>query len=82
MFFRQGEQHDGIYLIESTRTVFYTAPAGQEITLGHWMAGNFCGGPTSSPKIRRPPRGAGRDAEKTANCFADATSIYCFAAGL
>jgi CRP-like cAMP-binding protein len=25
--------------------VFYTAPAGREITLADWMAGNFCGGP-------------------------------------
>ena len=58
--FRQGEQHDGIYLIESgLARVFYTAPAGQEITLAYWTAGNFCGGPTSSPRIRRPPRGTG-----------------------
>jgi len=44
--FRQGEQHDGIYLIESGLVrVFYTAPAGREITLAYWTAGNFCGGP-------------------------------------
>jgi CRP-like cAMP-binding protein len=44
--FRQGEPHDGIFLIESGLVrVFYTAPAGREITLAYWMAGNFCGGP-------------------------------------
>ena len=44
--FRQGEQHDGIFLIESGLVrVFYTAPSGREITLAYWMAGNFCGGP-------------------------------------
>lgn len=44
--FRQGERHDGIFLIESGIVrVFYTAPAGREITLAYWMAGNFCGGP-------------------------------------
>ena len=46
--FRQGEPHDGIFLIESgLARVFYTAPAGREITLAYWMAGNFCGGPRS-----------------------------------
>lgn len=44
--FRQGEPHDGIFLIESGLVrVFYTAPTGREITLAYWMAGNFCGGP-------------------------------------
>jgi CRP-like cAMP-binding protein len=44
--FRQGEPHDGIYLIETGLTrVFYTAPTGREITLAYWMPGNFCGGP-------------------------------------
>ncbi len=44
--FRQGEQHDGIYLVESGLVrVFYTSPSGREITLAYWSAGNFCGGP-------------------------------------
>jgi CRP-like cAMP-binding protein len=44
--FRQGERHDGIFLIESGLVrVFYTAPTGREITLAYWTAGNFCGGP-------------------------------------
>jgi CRP/FNR family transcriptional regulator, cyclic AMP receptor protein len=44
--FRQGERHDGIFLIESGLVrVFYTASTGREITLAYWMAGNFCGGP-------------------------------------
>ena len=44
--FRQGDVHDGIFLIESglIRT-FYTAPSGREITLAYWEAGNFAGGP-------------------------------------
>lgn len=44
--FSQGEQHDGLFLIESgTIKVFYTAPSGREITLAYWYAGNFVGGP-------------------------------------
>jgi CRP-like cAMP-binding protein len=44
--FRQGEQHDGIYLVESGLVrVFFNSPAGREITLAYWSAGNFCGGP-------------------------------------
>ncbi len=44
--FRQGEQHNGIFLIESGLVrVFYTAPTGREITLAYWVGGNFCGGP-------------------------------------
>ena len=44
--FRQGEQHDGIFLIEEGLVrVFYTAPSGREITLAYWLAGNFVGGP-------------------------------------
>lgn len=44
--FAQGEDHDGIFLIESGRVrVFYTSPSGREITLAYWNAGNFVGGP-------------------------------------
>src|SRR5258708_13015714 len=44
--FRQGAKHDGIFLIESGRVrVFYSSPAGREITLAYWHAGNFVGGP-------------------------------------
>jgi CRP/FNR family cyclic AMP-dependent transcriptional regulator len=44
--FNQGAAHEGIYLIESGRIrVFYTAPAGREITLAYWHPGNFVGGP-------------------------------------
>lgn len=46
MLFRQGDRHDGIFLIESglIRT-FYTAPAGREITLAYWRPGNVVGTP-------------------------------------
>ena len=44
--FSQGAKHDGIYLIESGRIrVFYSSPAGREITLAYWHVGNFVGGP-------------------------------------
>jgi CRP/FNR family cyclic AMP-dependent transcriptional regulator len=44
--FSQGAKHDGIYLIESGRVrVFYSSPAGREITLAYWHVGNFVGGP-------------------------------------
>lgn len=44
--FAQGTPHDGIYLIESGRVrVFYTSPAGREVTLAYWHPGNFVGGP-------------------------------------
>jgi CRP-like cAMP-binding protein len=44
--FAQGENHDGIFLIESGRVqVYYTSPSGREITLAYWNAGNFVGGP-------------------------------------
>jgi CRP/FNR family cyclic AMP-dependent transcriptional regulator len=44
--FMQGDQHDGIWLIEDgvVRT-FYAAPSGREITLAYWTAGHFVGGP-------------------------------------
>lgn len=46
MLFRQGDRHDGIFLIESglIRT-FYIAPAGREITLAYWRPGNVVGTP-------------------------------------
>jgi len=44
--FNQGVQNNGIYLIESGRVrVFYTSPAGREVTLAYWYPGNFVGGP-------------------------------------
>ncbi|ARP98305.1 cyclic nucleotide-binding protein [Pseudorhodoplanes sinuspersici] len=44
--FLQGDQHEGIWLIEDgvVRT-FYAAPSGREITLAYWTAGHFVGGP-------------------------------------
>jgi CRP/FNR family cyclic AMP-dependent transcriptional regulator len=44
--FAQGEAHKGIYLIQNglIRT-FYTSPAGREITLAYWQAGNIVGTP-------------------------------------
>jgi CRP-like cAMP-binding protein len=44
--FRQGDQHGGIYLIESGRIrSYYTAPSGREVTLAYWFPGNFVGAP-------------------------------------
>ena len=44
--FNQGAPHEGIYLIETGRIrVFYTSPAGREVTLAFWHPGNFVGGP-------------------------------------
>jgi CRP/FNR family cyclic AMP-dependent transcriptional regulator len=44
--FRQGDIHNGIFLIEkgSVRT-FYTGVSGREITLAYWTPGHFVGGP-------------------------------------
>lgn len=44
--FRQGDHHEGIFLIESglIRT-YYSSPSGREITLAYWQPGNFVGGP-------------------------------------
>ena len=45
--FTQGEQHDGLFLIETGMVkVFYTGPSGREITLAYWYPGNFVGGPS------------------------------------
>jgi CRP-like cAMP-binding protein len=44
--FRQGDPHDGIWLIEAgVIRVFYSAPTGREITLAYWYPGHFVGGP-------------------------------------
>ncbi|HVT29045.1 MAG TPA: Crp/Fnr family transcriptional regulator [Lacipirellulaceae bacterium] len=45
-FFRQGEKHDGIHVIETgvVRSC-YAAPSGREITLAYWTPGHFVGGP-------------------------------------
>ncbi|MBX9592938.1 MAG: Crp/Fnr family transcriptional regulator [Magnetospirillum sp.] len=46
MVFRQGDHHDGIFIIVSGQVrIFYTGPSGREITLAYWSPGNFCGGP-------------------------------------
>lgn len=46
MVFRQGDPHDGIFIILSGRMrIFYTGPSGREITLAYWAPGNFVGGP-------------------------------------
>lgn len=44
--FMQGDEHDGIWLIEEgvVRT-FYAAPSGREMTLAYWTVGHFVGGP-------------------------------------
>jgi CRP/FNR family transcriptional regulator, cyclic AMP receptor protein len=47
--FRQGDPHQGIFIIETGRVrVFYTAPSGREITLAYWTPGHFIGGPEIS----------------------------------
>lgn len=44
--FRQGEEHDGIHVVESGRVrTFYVSPSGREITLAYWTPGHFVGGP-------------------------------------
>lgn len=44
--FTQGEEHGGIFIIDSGRVrVFYTAPSGRQITLAYWTKGHFIGGP-------------------------------------
>lgn len=47
--FNQGEQHEGIFIIEHGQVrVYYTAPSGREITLAYWTPGHFIGGPEVS----------------------------------
>ncbi|MFU0506287.1 Crp/Fnr family transcriptional regulator [Pseudaminobacter sp. NGMCC 1.201702] len=44
--FVQGEPHHGIFVIRSGRArAYYVSSAGREITLAHWTAGHFIGGP-------------------------------------
>jgi CRP/FNR family transcriptional regulator, cyclic AMP receptor protein len=44
--FEQGQPHKGIYVIRSGRVrTYYASCGGREITLGHWTAGYFVGGP-------------------------------------
>ncbi|MCO5157491.1 MAG: Crp/Fnr family transcriptional regulator [Aquamicrobium sp.] len=44
--FVQGEPHGGIFLIRSGRArTYYASSTGREITLAHWTAGHFVGGP-------------------------------------
>lgn len=44
--FHQGEQHQGIYIIEAgLLRVFFAARSGRAITLGYWGPGHFAGGP-------------------------------------
>ena len=45
--FMQGAKHEYSYIIKSgaVRT-YYVADTGREITLGHWSAGDFVGGPS------------------------------------
>jgi CRP/FNR family transcriptional regulator, cyclic AMP receptor protein len=43
---RQGDVHEGIYLINSGRIrTFYLAPSGREVTLAYWFPDNFVGAP-------------------------------------
>jgi CRP-like cAMP-binding protein len=43
---RQGDPHNGIFLIEEGRIrTFYLAPSGREVSLAYWFPGNFVGGP-------------------------------------
>jgi CRP/FNR family cyclic AMP-dependent transcriptional regulator len=47
--FTQGEQHEGIFIIERGQVrVYYSAPSGREITLAYWTPGHFIGGPEIS----------------------------------
>ena len=44
--FRQGDHHDGIFIILAGQVrSYYTGPSGREITLAYWSPGNFVGGP-------------------------------------
>jgi CRP-like cAMP-binding protein len=44
--FRQGDDHDGIFIILSGQMrIYYSGPSGREITLAYWSPGNFIGGP-------------------------------------
>ncbi len=44
--FHQGDQHEGIYVIEDgLLRVFFASRSGRAITLGYWGPGHFAGGP-------------------------------------
>lgn len=44
--FRQGDAHDGIFIILSGQVrSYYSGPSGREITLAYWSPSNFVGGP-------------------------------------
>ncbi|WP_156964563.1 Crp/Fnr family transcriptional regulator [Methylocapsa aurea] len=44
--FRQGERHEGMFVILSGEVrTYYTGPSGRELTLAYWTPGNFVGGP-------------------------------------
>jgi CRP/FNR family transcriptional regulator, cyclic AMP receptor protein len=46
LVFRQGTNHDGIYIICAGRIrTFFVAPSGREITLALWTPHHFVGGP-------------------------------------
>jgi CRP/FNR family cyclic AMP-dependent transcriptional regulator len=46
MLFRQGDQHDGIFLIEAGIVKsFYASEDGRELTLGFWTTGHYVGAP-------------------------------------
>lgn len=46
MLFRQGDGHDGIFLIESGLIKsFYASEDARELTLGFWTAGHYVGAP-------------------------------------
>lgn len=46
LLFRQGDAHDGIYLIDAgvVRSL-YVSEDGRELTLGYWTAGHYVGAP-------------------------------------
>lgn len=44
--FRQGEGHNGVFIILSGKVrTYFVGPNGRELTLAHWLPGNFVGGP-------------------------------------
>lgn len=46
LLFRQGDHHDGVFLIEEGLVrSFYVSEDGRELTLGFWTAGHYVGAP-------------------------------------
>lgn len=46
LLFRQGDHHDGVFLIdEGVVRSFYLSEDGRELTLGFWTAGHYVGAP-------------------------------------